>query len=107
MRSRIAAAIGAGAWGSIGSVADVAAAEWVRRSVAAASRPSTTSSSTAAPSGRTCEATHASAPPAMPPAVAPVPMRPTTLRAVCGSKRSFTSDQKPETKAPPNAETWR
>ena len=40
----------------------------------------------------------------MPPAVAPVPMRPTTLRAVCGSKRSLTSDQKPETSAPPKAD---
>ena len=52
-------------------------------------------------------ASQVTTPPTTPPAVAPVPMPPTTRRAVYGSNRSLTSDQKPETRAPPKAATWR
>ena len=57
--------------------------------------------------GQQRRASQASAPPVTPPAVAPVPIEPTARRAVYGSKRSFTSDQKPDTSARPNAATCR
>ncbi|MBK6513977.1 MAG: hypothetical protein IPG04_07575 [Polyangiaceae bacterium] len=47
----------------------------------------------------------AASPPAAPPSVAPIPMRPMYLRALCGSKRSVTSDQKPLTRTEPSAAT--
>ncbi len=51
--------------------------------------------------------TQASIPPATPPSEAPSAMSPITRRAVWGSKRSFMSDQKPETTVAPKTAMWR
>src|SRR5438445_1607905 len=53
------------------------------------------------------EAPQAMIPPATPPTDAPKPIRPTTFFAVYGSKRSLTSDQKPERRVPPKSDRWR
>jgi hypothetical protein len=46
-------------------------------------------------------------PPMRPPMAAPALMRPMSRRAVCGSKRSFTTDQKPLMRSEPKVATWR
>jgi hypothetical protein len=53
--------------------------------------------------GTSPETAQASMPPATPPSEAPSVMSPITRRAVCGSKRSFMSDQKPDTTVAPKA----
>src|SRR5437867_4823456 len=53
------------------------------------------------------EAPQAMSPPATPPTDAPKLIRPTTLFAVYGSKRSLMSDQKPERRVPPKSDRCR
>ena len=54
--------------------------------------------------GRSDDRAAASTPPTTPPSEAPAPMRAMARLAECGSQRSLTSDQKPDTRvAPKNA----
>ena len=57
--------------------------------------------------GTSPETAQVNMPPATPPSEAPSVTSPITRRAVCGSKRSFMSDQKPDTTVAPKAAMWR